>query len=294
MQSSSKSAPTSSIANPTLLLGASSIIGFNLALKLQYQCVPYIPPQATMTATNRRKLNWKKQHLEDESWIARQFQQYTPSTIIYAHAVCDVSKCQKHPTWAHELNVEHLKRFLKFIPPKTRLAYISSDHVFGHDGTYTESSPPCPISEYGQTRVQSEQIASQHPNTIIIRPGLPIGPSPNKRTGHYDWLHSRHKRKLPITIIKDEARSAVCVQDLVERILQLTESDFTGIAHIPAVQCIDRVSLAKHIMKTSDIHPEFKIETREQQPAPHLGRIELQSEHDHPLFSPLPSIINKL
>lgn len=247
-----------------------------------------------MTATNRRKLNWHKQHLEDESWIASQIQQHQPHTIIYAHAVCDVSKCEQHPDWAHELNVEHLKRFLKFISPNTRLAYISSDHVFGHDGTYTESSTPCPISIYGQTRVQAEQLAQQHSNTIIIRPGLPIGPSPNKRTGHYDWLHSRHKRNLPITIIKDEARSAVCVQDLVERIISLTHSKLTGIAHIPAEQCIDRVSLAMHIMQNSNLNPDFNIETRDQQPAPHLGRINLKSEHNHPLFTPLPSIINQL
>ena len=60
--------------------------------------------------------------------------------------MCDVEKCEADPDWAHEINVQQLHRVIKALPEKTRLVYVSSDHVFGGDGEYDERSRPCPIS----------------------------------------------------------------------------------------------------------------------------------------------------
>ena len=56
-----------------------------------------------------------------------------PDVLIYAHAVCDVPKCEAAPEWARALNVGHVERVLSALPVKTRLVYLSSDHVFGGD-----------------------------------------------------------------------------------------------------------------------------------------------------------------
>lgn len=77
------------------------------------------------------------------------------------------------------------------LPENIRLVYVSSDHVFGGDDAYDEASRPCPISLYGRTRVDAEALVLGRPLSLVIRPGLAIGPSPNGRTGQLDWLHYR-------------------------------------------------------------------------------------------------------
>lgn len=212
--------------------------------------------------------------------------------MLYCHAVCDVSKCEAAADWAYEINVNHIQRLLDTLPTTTRLVYISSDHVFGGDGSYNELSTPCPISIYGHTRVAAEKLILQRDRSLVLRTSLAIGPSHNGRSGHLDWLAYRHQRQLPITIIADEYRSAVWVDALAARIMRFAQSDETGLRHIAATQAICRVELAEYLAQHMNIKPALKIASRHQQPAPHLGRVELTTVYKGELYEPLPSVVD--
>ena len=172
------------------------------------------------------------------------------------------------------------------------MVYVSSDHVFGGDGTYNEDSPPCPISMYGRTRVEAEKLVLQRPEALIIRTGLAIGPSPNGRTGHLDWLRYRSQRQLPITIVEDECRSVVWVEDLARRVMEIARSGETGIRHIPATRAVSRIELAQYLFKRLRVETHFHRESRDQRPTPHLGHVELTSIYGDALSTPLPSVVD--
>ena len=216
------------MSHPIVLFGATSILGFNLTRLYSDEVLPFTSPGNTARAVQ----HWSALNLEDPEWVEAIFAQHQPKILLYCHAVCDVPNCEANPHWANEMNVRHLQRVLHALPQQTRLVYVSSDHVFGGDGTYTEQSPPCPISVYGRSRVEAEHLVLERPQSLIIRTGLAIGPSPNGRTGHLDWLRYRTHRQLPITIVEDEFRSVVWVDDLAKRVMQLTASGETGIRHI--------------------------------------------------------------
>ena len=252
---------------PIQLFGATSIPGFNLVRLYPELVQPFAPPTS--------KSPWPSLNLEDPAWLKALFSTATPPLLIYCHAVCDVGKCEAAPDWAREINVDHIHRLLDALPKATRLVYVSSDHVFGGNGTYNEESPPCPISVYGQTRVDAENLVLQREHSLVLRAPLAIGPSHNGRTGHMDWLAYRHQRDLPITIISDEFRSAVWAEALATRIMQLAQSDEAGLRHIAATQAVSRVDLAEYLARHLGIRPTLKIASRHQQPAPHLGRVEL-------------------
>jgi len=273
-----------------LLFGATSILGFNLAKLFPLTIRPFVPPGNRSPAVH----HWPVLQLEDTGWIRSLFQTLQPKILIYCHAVCDVRKCEVDPEWAYEMNVAHLERVISVIQEKTRLVYVSSDHVFGGDGRYTEASLPSPISVYGRTRIAAEQLVLKRRRSLVLRIGLPIGPSPTGRSGHLDWLVYRRGRGLPITIIEDEYRSAVCVDDLSTRVMPFSESDLTGIRHIPATQVVSRVVLAKQLLTSLGKKTTFKIETRNLQPIPHLGYVALESIYDDVLSKPLPSVIEML
>ncbi|MFL2541216.1 MAG: SDR family oxidoreductase [Candidatus Latescibacterota bacterium] len=269
--------------SPIPIFGATSIPGFNLARLFPKTTRPFAPPNS--------KSPWPTLNLEDPTWLKAFFRAQQPQLLIYCHAVCDVGKCEATPDWAREINVGHIRRLLDALPDATRLIYISSDHVFGDNGSYDENSTPCPISVYGQTRVEAEKLVLQHDGSLILRIGLAIGPSHNGRTGHLDWLAYRHQRDLPITIIKDEARSAVWANELAERVMHLAQSEETGLRHIAATRAVSRLELATYLAQHLNISPFFKIASRDQQPAPHLGRVELLTLYEGDLYQPLPSVI---
>ncbi|MEO6202539.1 MAG: sugar nucleotide-binding protein [Nitrospirales bacterium] len=228
----------------TLLFGATSILGFNLAKLFPETVLPFISPGNTSKSVRE----WPVLQLENSDWVERTFAQYQSKVLLYCHAVCDVPKCEADPDWAHEINVQHLRRVMAVLPEKTRLVYVSSDHVFGGDGEYDEHSRPCPISVYGRTRVNAEELVLGRYGSLVIRTGLAIGPSPNGRTGHLDWLRYRTQKNLPITIVEDESRSVVWVTDLARRVMKFAQSNETGIRHISATRAVSRVELANHLM----------------------------------------------
>jgi dTDP-4-dehydrorhamnose reductase len=203
-----------------------------------------------------------------------------------------VPKCEASPAWAWEINVEHVRRVLAALAPATRLIYVSSDHVFGGDGVYTEESPSCPISVYGSTRVEAENLVLSRAGSLVIRVGLPIGPSPNGRTGHLDWLRYRIRRGLPITIVHDEYRSAVWARDLAARIMQLARSGIEGIRHITTTRAISRVDLATHLLSQSWSTAAFSRESRYDRTAPHIGWVELATTFKDQFSHPLPSVLD--
>lgn len=271
-----------------LLFGATSILGFNLAQLFPETILPFVTP-----ANRCRSLRqWPVLNLDDPDWPETLFSRHEPKILLYCHTICDVPKCEAAPGWAHEINVEHVRRLLRVLPEKAKLVYVSSDHVFGGDGVYDEQSHPCPISVYGKTRVDAEELALTRPGSLVVRVGLPIGPSPNGRTGHWDWLRYRIQRNLPVTIVHDEFRSVIWAHDLAERVMQLAESSEMGVRHICATRTLSCVELANYLLSTFGETAHYRCESRYQRSAPHLGRVELASVYRGELFQLLTSVLD--
>jgi dTDP-4-dehydrorhamnose reductase len=277
------------MAPSKLLFGATSILGFSIAKLFPETVLPFVT-RANRAKTIRR---WPVLNLEDPAWPASVFEQHQPDIFVQCHAVCDVPRCEAAPNWARQVNIVYLKRVLDALPDKTRLIYVSSDHVFGGDGVYDEDSPTCPISVYGRTRVEAEQMVLGRPGSLVIRVGLPIGPSPNGRTGHWDWLRYRIGKNLPVTIVHDEYRSVVWAHELALRVMQMAESrQISGIRHISATRAISRIELANHLLSIFGEPPNYHRESRYERSAPHLGRVELASVYSGELSTPLPSVLD--
>jgi dTDP-4-dehydrorhamnose reductase len=141
--------------------------------------------------------------------------------------------------------------------------------------------------------VEAEQVVLERPQSLVIRTGLAIGPSPNGRTGHLDWLRYRTNHNLPTTIVEDEYRSVVWAEDLAKRVMTLSRSGQTGIRHIMATRTVSRIELAHYLLQRLGLQASFRCESRHQRPTPHLGRVELTSTYRDELSMPLPSVVEK-
>lgn len=230
--------------------------------------------------------------LDDEAAVIALFARERPRLVINCAGVCDVGACEESPEFAYTVNVGGTRNLLAHAPPETRIVHCSSDHVFGGDaGPYREDTPTAPISVYGRTRVESERLVLARRDTLVIRAGLWIGPSSTGRIGHLDWLRSRHRRGLPMTIVEDEWRSAVWAEDAARRVWDLARSSLVGIRHITATRAVSRPELARYLDRHFAIGATFALESRHDRRTPHLGNVELATLYTDPLAAPLPSVV---
>lgn len=137
----------------------------------------------------------------------------------------------------------------------------------------------------------AEALVLARPNSVVVRAGLWIGPSSNGRIGHLDWLRHRHHRGLPMTVVADEARSAVWAHDAARRVWAIAHARVTGIRHVIAARTVSRPELAAYLVDRFVPGAHFTLETRADRRTPHLGRVDLATCFDDELAAPLPPVI---
>lgn len=231
--------------------------------------------------------------MTDREAVARAITKFEPDLVFHCAAICKVDKCERHPDFARAINVEGTRHLMEVLPQEVRFVYCSSDHVFsGDSGPYFESSSPDPISVYGQTRVEAEQIVREfHREALILRLPLCVGPSYNGRSGHLDWLRYRHRKKLPMTVITDEYRSAIWTTAAAKRVRELGDSSLSGLRHVVGTRLVSRPELAHHLNGEFKIGAQLKFKSRADKPVPHLGKVDLRTEFEDSLAEPLPSAL---
>lgn len=84
---------------------------------------------------------------------------------------------EEHKTYYKSLN----SKIVSSINNKTFLLFLSSCSVYGIGENITEWSETKPTSLYSESKLMSEKILQEHPNTLIFRMGTVFGPSPNLR-----------------------------------------------------------------------------------------------------------------
>lgn len=262
----------------TWLLGGTSIYASSIyfyATKNNINIRPFCSKFAKWSICE----SWERIDLETKPDIGTLLNSDPPSLLIYGAGFCNVAECQANPDYAHTRNVESLEYLLGFLSPKTRLVYLSSDHVFGGDlGPYHEDSTPHPISVYGRSKLAAEELVrAARPDAIVIRTGLVIGPSVSGRHGHLDWLRYRANHNLPMTIISGEFRSAVPGEHYAKSIFELVKANAHGVQHIVASKPIERPLLAHRLLTSHNINATLSTRHRATLDTPHLSHVGLSS-----------------
>jgi dTDP-4-dehydrorhamnose reductase len=123
------------------------------------------------------------------------------------------------------------------------LAHISTDAVF--DGTkntpYVESDPTRPITVYGKTKLQAEQVVKTLPRHWIFRVSVLFGP------GKTNFIE-KGLRKIAAggeyRVASDQVGSATHTVDAGLKIMEVAERGPTGIYHLSNQGACSRLELA--------------------------------------------------
>ena len=221
-----------------LVTGSNGLLGQkiteNILLNKQYHLI------ATSKGSNRYPIKegyvYTEMDILDPGQVRNVVAQYKPDAIIHTAAMTNVDTCQVEKKLAHALNVEAVKTLVAVCETMNiQLIHLSTDFVFdGEQGPYEESAEPNPLSYYGQTKVEAEELVkNSHCRWSIIRTILVYGIVKDmSRSNIVLWAKNALEKAAPLNVVNDQWRMPTLAEDLAWACLAAVEKEVTGIYHI--------------------------------------------------------------
>jgi dTDP-4-dehydrorhamnose reductase len=254
------------IINPILVVGGSGFLGSKLmahAKLLDSELSVVGTYHTTPFSLMGCKTIWLDLRRRHE--VERVIQKYQPSCVIHTAAIRDLDWCETHMPEAWAINVEGTRN-LAYACSKQRikLIYISTDSVFDGEkhGYYTETDVPKPISYYGRTKLEGENIVRGlcYYNHAIVRVSLLYGwPLVGTRTNFVTWVIEKLKNNEPVKLYEDQYRNLTYVDNAALAILHIFSKDLRGIYHVTGADCVTRYTAGKKIALVFDFDPELVV-----------------------------------
>ena len=102
--------------------------------------------------------------------------------VVHLAALVGYPICKKLPDEARRTNLDGTRTVLDSLRPQTRLIYFSTGSNYGEVvGVCDEDTPLNPLSLYGETKTEAEQMCMARPNSVALRFATAFGLSPRLR-----------------------------------------------------------------------------------------------------------------
>ena len=144
--------------------------------------------------------------------------------VINLAAIVGASACDRDPAMATSVNLEAVKLLNRLRSPNQLVVFPNTNSGYGAttgEAYCTEETPLEPISLYGRTKVEAEQILLNSPNAIAFRLATVFGFSPRMRldllVNHF--VYAAVKEGYLVLFEKDFKRNFVHVRDVADCLL---------------------------------------------------------------------------
>jgi dTDP-4-dehydrorhamnose reductase len=244
---------------PLLITGITGVAGYNAFLHFRRRH----PGQVIGT---RPRKTWRLEgdgivalDAEDKAGMAELFHTYRFRTVLNAVGNCALKSCELDPAMARVLNVASAEAVADRVRAHgCRLVHLSSDLVFSGKGTgnYVETDPTDPVTVYGKTMVEAEELLSARvPEAALLRISLPMGKSFNQHAGAIDWIQSRFRAGRPATLYYDEVRSCTYCDDLNNVFEHFLRGREAGIYHLGSPRPLTLYQIAQIVNRVGGYAP---------------------------------------
>ncbi|NVO84635.1 dTDP-4-dehydrorhamnose reductase [Hymenobacter terrestris] len=204
--------------NKTLVFGGSGQLG---------QCLQHVAQQRNFTSIVF--LAEEQANILNQETLWATFEQHRPAYIINCAAYTAVDKAEDEVDLARKVNRDGAENLARLCGEfGTTMLHISTDFVFAGTGNepLLESDETAPISVYGLTKLEGEQVIAQHTAQYFIL-----------RTS---WLYSEYagnfvktmlrfgKEREEMRVIWDQLGTPTYAVDLAGALLHIIESGSTA------------------------------------------------------------------
>jgi dTDP-4-dehydrorhamnose reductase len=241
-----------------LLIGGSGMLGSNIVVSNSaFELYP--------TYLRNRIAHPRASQLDisDRDSVLKRVEAIQPEVIVHAGGMTKPTACEREPALAHRVNVggtAHLVEATRGVG--ARFIFLSSDIVFdGSAERYDEDSPAHPLSVYGQTKVEGEELVrTGSDDFVIVRTTVMYGWSSRYTESMAEWVLRGLRARRELNMYHDQYRQFIFINDLVAAIFELIEMEDPSheTIHVAGPELLSRYEFAKKLAQTFGL-PEAGI-----------------------------------
>ena len=171
----------------------------------------------------------------------------SPDIIIHTAALTDVDYCENHKKEAKEVNVHGTENIAKIAREiEAKMVYVSTDYVFdGKSGPYSEDDKPNPISYYGRTKLEGENVIKKLGiDYLIVRTTVLFGCHPLGILNFATWVIGKLTKKQKINVVNDQFGNPTLADNCAEVILSILKNGKSGIYNVVGKDYVNRFDFA--------------------------------------------------
>jgi nucleoside-diphosphate-sugar epimerase len=143
--------------------------------------------------------------------------------IVHLAAIVGYPACKKEPHVAQATNVEGTRTLLRARSPDQKVIFASTGSIYGKVPDYicNEATPRAPITLYGETKAEAEQLVLDAGNSVAYRYATAFGVSPRMRLDLMpnDFTYQAVKNRNLIVYEGGFKRTFVHVRDMARSIM---------------------------------------------------------------------------
>ncbi|MBX6314061.1 MAG: SDR family oxidoreductase [Isosphaeraceae bacterium] len=185
--------------------------------------------------------------------------------IVHLAAIVGYPACKKEPQLAQATNVEGTRTLLRLRRPDQRFIFASTGSIYGSVPDYVcnENTPRAPITLYGETKAQAEQMVLDAGNSVAYRYATAFGVSNRMRLDLMpnDFTYQAVRNRNLIVYEGGFKRTFVHVRDMARSILFALErwdavkDDVYNVGH--ESMNFTKEDVARQILKHVDYYLHF-------------------------------------
>lgn len=223
-----------------LVLGGSGFLG--------REAVPQLAQSFRIVATSMHQTGdyLRKADIRDPGALAALVKETQPAVVVLLAAYRDPDFCEEHPVETARLNVSPSRTLVDILPARAKLLFVSTDYVFdGKHPPYGEDAPRHPLSVYGRTKMEAEDIVLSRRGSLVLRVPLLMGWTRDPRaSGFFSQLIADVTSDQPVLLDDVLARYPVWTRDAGAAMRMLLERGERGVFHYSTPRRLTRYQAA--------------------------------------------------
>ena len=240
-----------------LITGANGLLGSNLV----YQSVDRFDVTACSLSEvgSAKPVDRVRMDVTDDAAVRRVVEDVKPDAIIHCAAETRVDFCEAHPERAARVNQAGTLSIARAAEEiGAAVIYVSSDSAFdGGSGNYSESDKPNPLNAYSRTKVAGEvSLVASCTQHLIVRTNM-FGWNMKPKESLSEWVLNRLRAGEAFPGFQDVVFAPLIVNDLAELLLEMYESDLSGLYHVGARDHVSKYEFGRKIAELYDLDQDL-------------------------------------
>jgi dTDP-4-dehydrorhamnose reductase len=189
----------------------------------------------------------------DPANVKHVVEHFLPDAIVHTAAMTNVDTCEDQKELAYALNVQAVNTLITLCEAHDlQLVHLSTDFIFdGASGPYDEEATANPLSYYGQTKLEAEELLKRSKaRWAILRTILVYGiVSDMSRSNIVLWAKTALEKGAPLNIVNDQWRMPTLAEDLADACLLAVEKNAQGVFNVSGK---DMMSVSELVARVAD------------------------------------------